>query len=470
MSCIVVQTLIVGGSFLSAVPTLASDSPGRLPIALHPANPHYLLFRGQPTVLVSSTEHYGAVLNLDFYYVPYLDELHAKGLNLTRTFSGVYCEDRASFGIRSNTLAPAGGKLLCPWARSQTPGCTNGGNKFDLARWDGAYFRRLKDFLAQAGERGIVVELVLFCPFYDDSMWVLSPMNVRNNVNGLGGIPRTEVYTMKHPEMVALHEALTRKICQELNGFDNLYYEVCNEPYFGGVTGDWQDRIIAAMGAAESNLPKKHLIARNIANGKQKVEGPNPAVSLFNFHYAAPPETVAMNFALNKVIADDETGFRGPGDFTYRAEGWDFLMAGGAIYDNLDYSFTCKTPAGTAVPDAPGGGGAALRSQLRILKNFLQGFDFVHMAPDNRVILGPLPAKVAARALAQRGKQYAVYVCGDGLKNLAIDLPAGHYKYQWYDTRSGPATAATLEHSGGRRLIAAPSYQEDIALGLSTMR
>jgi len=270
--------------------------------------------------------------------------------------------------------------------------------------------------------------------------------------------------------MVALHEALTRKICQELNGFDNLYYEVCNEPYFGGVTGDWQDRIIAAMGAAESNLPKKHLIARNIANGKQKVEGPNPAVSLFNFHYAAPPETVAMNFALNKVIADDETGFRGPGDFTYRAEGWDFLMAGGAIYDNLDYSFTCKTPAGTAVPDAPGGGGAALRSQLRILKNFLQGFDFVHMAPDNRVILGPLPAKVAARALAQRGKQYAVYVCGDGLKNLAIDLPAGHYKYQWYDTRSGPATAATLEHSGGRRLIAAPSYQEDIALGLSTMR
>ena len=25
-------------------------------------------------------------------------------------------------------------------------------------------------------------------------------------------------------------------------------------------------------------------------------------------------------------------------DFTYRAEGWDFLLGGGAVYDNLDYS------------------------------------------------------------------------------------------------------------------------------------
>ncbi len=43
--------------------------------ALHPDNPHYFLWRGEPTVLVTSGEHYGAVLNLDFDYVAYLDEL-----------------------------------------------------------------------------------------------------------------------------------------------------------------------------------------------------------------------------------------------------------------------------------------------------------------------------------------------------------------------------------------------------------
>ena len=33
------------------------------PLALHPANPRYFLFRGKPAVLVTSGEHYGAVLN-----------------------------------------------------------------------------------------------------------------------------------------------------------------------------------------------------------------------------------------------------------------------------------------------------------------------------------------------------------------------------------------------------------------------
>ena len=75
------------------------------PISLHPENPHYLLFRGKPTVLISSTEHYGAVLNGDFDAIPYLDELHARGLNLTRTFSGTYREVPGSFKIENNTSA-----------------------------------------------------------------------------------------------------------------------------------------------------------------------------------------------------------------------------------------------------------------------------------------------------------------------------------------------------------------------------
>ena len=35
--------------------------------------------------------------------------------------------------------------------------------------------------------------------------------------------------------MVARHEAFVRKVVGELKEFDNLYYEICNEPYFGGV-------------------------------------------------------------------------------------------------------------------------------------------------------------------------------------------------------------------------------------------
>lgn len=39
------------------------------PLKLHPANRHYFLFRDKPTVLMGSTEHYGALINLDFDYI-----------------------------------------------------------------------------------------------------------------------------------------------------------------------------------------------------------------------------------------------------------------------------------------------------------------------------------------------------------------------------------------------------------------
>src|SRR3954447_2995782 len=97
-------------SLTLATPALAGDPPR--PLALHPDNPHYFLFRGKPAVLVTSGEHYGAVLNRDFDYLPYLDELKKRGFNLTRTFTGTYFEVPGAFGIVDNTLAPARGRYL----------------------------------------------------------------------------------------------------------------------------------------------------------------------------------------------------------------------------------------------------------------------------------------------------------------------------------------------------------------------
>src|SRR6266536_4121627 len=146
---------------LSSIAVLgAAGNNNRL--QLHPRNPHYFLFRGKPAVLITSGEHYGAVLNLDFNYAQYLATLAKDGLNLTRTFSGAYCEPPGAFNIASNTLAPSPNRFNCPWARSDRPGYANGGNKFDLTKWDEAYLKRLKDFVAKANKRGIVVELNLF--------------------------------------------------------------------------------------------------------------------------------------------------------------------------------------------------------------------------------------------------------------------------------------------------------------------
>lgn len=99
------------------------------PIRLHPQNPHYFLYRGKAVALISSAEHYGAVINGEFDYRKYLAALDAAGMNYTRIFGGSYAEmPGKSFGIRRNDLAPEPGKFVAPWARSSEPGYAGGGS------------------------------------------------------------------------------------------------------------------------------------------------------------------------------------------------------------------------------------------------------------------------------------------------------------------------------------------------------
>ncbi len=442
---------------------------GAAPIALHPDNPHYFVFRGKPAILLTSGEHYGSVLNPDFEFKLYLKELQKQRLNYTRIFTGAYCEDPKSFNIRDNTLAPAPGRLLCPWARSSTPGYANGGAKFDLTQWDESYFKRLKDFCSEAGSRGIVVEISLFCPFYEDSMWNLSPMNARNNVNDIGRCGREEVYALKHADLTETQDALTRKLTRELAGFDNVLFEICNEPYFGGVTLAWQRHVSGVIADAEQQGGVRHLIAQNIANGASRVTDPDPRVSLLNFHYAAPPNAVAENYDLHRAIGCDETGFKGVYDLPYRTEGWDFLMAGGSLYNNLDYSFTVRNPGGAAVVTAPtpGGGGPELRRQLGILQRFFARLDFVRMKPANEIIASRLPEGVTVRVLAEHGHVYAAYIKSGHAVTLTLELPKGSYSAEWVHPKTGETERpAAITHAGGSLELPVPRYDEDIALRL----
>jgi hypothetical protein len=437
------------------------------PLTLHPENPRYLVFRGRPTILVGSGEHYGAVLNLDFDHGPYLDAIRDAGLNQTRTFSGTYREVPGSFNIQKNTLAPAPNRYQAPWkkvadAKDGAP------EKYDLDAFDPAYFERLDAFVRAAGERGIFVELVLFCPFYEQVLWDVNPMNARNNVNGVGTMPREEVYTLKHPDLLKRQLAFVREVVTRMNGHDNLYYEICNEPYFGGVTLEWQGRIASEIAETEKGLPKTHLIAQNFANEKGKVEKTvHPEVDIVNFHYAEP-EAALENLGLNVALGDDETGFEGTGDAPYRSEAWRFLLSGGSIFSNLDYSYTVDAEDGTAeVKDpTPGGGGRELRKQLRFLKEFLEGFEFVRMRPDASV-MARLPEGTRGVALAEPGRQYAIYADRVRPGEWAISLPEGAYFVEWVDPVASVSLGGRnvrVEAGGGPLVLAAPEDVEELAL------
>ena len=435
------------------------------PVSLHPDNPHYFLFKNNPTVFITSGEHYGALLNLDFNYTKYLDELRRDDLNMTRTFSGVYCEQPGAFNIGNNTLAPLSLKYITPWARSTSPGYKNGGNKFDLNKWDERYFERLKDLLQQAAQRDIVVEFTLFCPFYEDGMWLISPMHPSNNINSTPGIERTDVYTIdKNGSLFDFQKQLVKKIVTDVNNFDNIIFEICNEPYFGGVTMEWQHAIADVIAETEKGLKKKHLITQNIQNGSSIVKQPHPAVSVFNWHYAYPPVTVAMNYDLNKPLGDNETGFRGVSDSTYRFEAWRFITAGGALFNHLDYSFTPGNESGDYKYDTttPGGGSDALRKQFSYTKKFIESFDFISMKPDTNFF----DASIRGNAMAGAGKQYAAYFINDHqLSHITVNVPTGLFKITWFNPVSGKyGKSFSVASKKGGLLLKVPHHNVDMAL------
>lgn len=494
-------------AWIAILLTASGTAFSAVPLALHPENPRYFIFRGEPTVLVGSSEHYGAVMNLDFDYVRYLNTLEAANLNATRLFTGTYREPEETLtkGQAGNTLVPRRERFLAPWARTDRPGAVDGGNKFDLTRWDEDYFARLRAFVQAASERGIIVEVSLFSSFYPPTeySWSVTPLNTKNNINGVGKASVADALSLKDEKLLAAHDAMVRKIATELNRFDNVYYEICNEPFFG-VPWDWQAHIAATIASTEASLPAKHLIAQEVSLAARKIDKPIPHASMFAFHTSRTAGAVPLNHDLAKPIGNNETGFDGIADAPYRIESWQMLLAGGAFVIGLDYSFTVDHEGGSFVVPAGqwGGGSATLRTQLGILHAFMKGLNFLHMVRAPQTIRAGVPKDATAHVFAEPGKSYAIYVhhgraltsdqdmidVENGITpeiltrvpggpwyavdssshtlDLTLDLEPGTYIERWMNPKTGVVerTRQLKVAQGEAAKVQSPEYSEDIVL------
>jgi hypothetical protein len=474
-------------AFASLLGTLAAE-----PIRVHPANPHYFLFEGKPAILVTSAEHYGAVVNGDFNYVAYLDALQSYGLNYTRIYPGFLFEPMGKF-IRGNSLGVRPPSLVLPWARSNVPGYLLGGNRFDLDRPNPAFYARLKDFIAQAAARGIVVEICFYNAQYSDT-WPMSPLYSENNVQASGNCEYEDAQTLKHPDLVRHEDNYVREITRQVNALDNVILEICDEPFLTGtpiqLAGEWIAHQLEVIRKTEGGLPKKHLIA-------QQVEGPedgpcdfsrNPGIGIITTQYVYESSAEQMGgmkaldvkYGLNKPIELNETDYypawySGDKIADSRVEAWEFIIGGGAGFNHLNGVFTVKNPAGKT-PD-----NEKVLGALRSLTQFMRGFDFVAMHKDTALIASGLPAGTYARAISEPGRQYAAYhhhsTRGEGgsykvtpgryREDLVLALPAGSYVLSWVDPATGEVVGSLkFQHAGGNRTVSTPEHSVDLAVGI----
>lgn len=399
------------------------------PIGLHPENKKVFLFRGKPTVLVTSASHYGAIINRSYDYEKELDELARHGLNLVRLFGGHYHEIPGDFGITRNVLAPSPEDYIAPFVRGKD-------GKYDLNTPNEEYYDRLIGYVQKCSDRGIVVEMTIFCPFYHEGLWDICPMNGRNNINGVGNTDGFSFHRLVDPATVAAQESYVAYMLRVLNRFDNIYYEIMNEPWANQVPLAFELHFADFVKEYERNLPMQHMVARNPANGWERVDA-HKHVDLVNFHYASPPYAVEANRHLPCAVGCNETGFAGSDPNTYRKQAWDFMMAGGALFNNLDYSFAVGHEDGTWYdPADPGAGSAELRRQLGILKHFLMEADLLHLQPDMQPI--KRCHSLHGRGACLKGRdEYLFYFRSQNELYVLLDLPRGEYMFKWVKVLNG---------------------------------
>jgi len=487
----------------------ASTAPvggGSAPIAIHPENPKYFIFRGKPRVLIAASEHYGSIVNRRFDFTRYLAEAADKKQNLTRTF--LLFREVQSARNPYSPVKPESPDFVTPYPRTGPGRAMDGELKYDLDRWNDEYFDRLHRFLSMASDLGIVAELTILSNTYSDEVWSLNPLRDKNNLQGIGKVEWPEYTSLRDPLLVERQIAHVRKIIRETSGYDNVYYEICNEP--GGAfpnhimpteVDSWQEKIAAAIRDELQKLNRRHLVVgqnafsyapRFFQGFDESFSGsmldavnihPLPNLGFHGHTYqlgnfmskelqlAEFRDFFLATYGERKPTISDEDNdasmYRDVTGWTiHRKRAWMAVMCGGH-YDYIDFSIQVGLEAGTEESRRN------IRTWMKNLTEFIHSFDFIHAKPAPEWI-STHPAPLVTAALAKPGEDYIAYLAdGRELNDPAAGqpvtgpagfaLPTGTYRACFYSPSAGVYSPA-IRITGGGVNLEIPSFEHDIVL------
>ena len=365
--------------------------------------------------------------------------------------------------------------------------------KYDLDRWDDEYFARLRAFVETAQKHNVIVEVAFFNGMYADC-WPLMALYHRNNIQGVGTYEPNLcwLFTSTDPrnaDVLERQKAYVRKIVVELNAYDNLIYDICDEPNWSGdtvkapspdVAIPWLRALAETVVEAEKGLPKKHLLGQTVQSASPDLSADAWCDWLPTEYITAARAAFEKNYGANKPLVNVESDYYGHGlvkPYTVddiRVEGWWFMVGGGAGCINLNGEYHRGQETGG--PDTQ----TRIVPQKKVLKDFIESLDLAGLR--RFTDLSGVPAGAIASAVAEPGKQYALYLFhgrDDGkwgahfmLSSGAYEdtitmkgVPAGDYVLEWVDPSTGTTKQTEAKtHGGGDLALKTPPYAVDVAL------
>ncbi|MBN2269474.1 MAG: right-handed parallel beta-helix repeat-containing protein [Sedimentisphaerales bacterium] len=369
----------------------------------------------------------------------HLEWLHSYNHNFIRLWILEHAWDAAE----GATIAPL------PWPRTGPGNALDGKPKFDLTKFDPAYFERLRSRVAAAGKRGFYVSIMLFDSWSVEHQgtWKGHPFHASNNVNGINGDPDndgvgTETHMLKIPAVTRLQEAYARKMVDTVNDLDNVLYEISNESEYGA---DWHNHLARVIHDYEENKPKHHPVGITGGGPTNKELFSGPADWISPTEWTDPPASDGR-----KVVIID-TDHIGHVDRTWV---WrSFLRGHNPIL--MDWMHKPSPWYGPAEQEA-------MRKAMGQTRKMANRMGLAEMTPRNDVAS-------TAYCLAHPGREYLVYQPKTG-EALTIELKAGRYQFEWINPTQGQTTrAGHIEVSDGSRQFKSP-FDGDSVLYLKSVQ
>jgi hypothetical protein len=343
-----------------------------------------------------------------------------------------------------------------PWPRTGPGAAADGKPKFDLTRFDDAYFRRLRERVAKAGERGMYVSVMLFegweLQFTD--VWKSHPFRGPNNINGLDPDPagRGLLYNQLRDDAAGrrtleLQEAYVRKVIDTVNDLDNVLYELANEA--GPYSVPWQYHLIDLIHAYEKTKPKQHPVGITFMyrGGTNKLLTDSPA-DWISPNPGGPDEDYKFNPSakyVGKVIVNDT-------DHLWGHQGGDAVWVWRSFTRGLNVLFMEELLPSPTWQDSA-------RVAMGQTRRWAQAIDLARMTPQ--------PELAQTRyVLANRGEEYLAFQDGSQ-GEFWVDLTgaAGPFAVEWFNITRG-VTQAGKAVEGGKRVVITTPFPGPVALHL----
>ncbi len=398
--------------------------------------------QGKQTIFVGDYT-WGTFSDLDFDYTSMFDSLKKRGLNIARVWLWWGCEE---FPQPADFLNPSHTLHIEPFIREGSALANDGKPKYNLDKFNSAFFSRLDKLCKTAQKRGITLQLIMMDAWMikHSYLYRLHAFNRDNNINGVDADPnRTTAGTdgnqgfcsMGNTQVMKYQKAYIRKVIDTVNRFDNIYYEIANENYYNE---EWELTLCKFIKECEKTMPRQHMTIR--------LDFPSHSYVVQDWDSDIVHREIMNKRTLKVPLLFDTDWMIHDNDDDIRKTAWTAIASGGH-FSYMDDSMEFRTKR---VEDKR----ANLHRQIDYLARFVKSLKPWEMAPDDSLVKS---GKVYV--LANKSVMFA-YLPAGGSAEIDMSGMNVRSRAKWYNPRTGESMPEFTISGGANVQITAPDTKD----------